>query len=506
MGVASTSATGVAANSVVAAVASNTAISTINNRGDLGEIAKDVSSSDSLKGYAAAGIGGAVGAAGVSGASGLGLQLAVNSAMKTVLQGGSFKDNLGQAAIDMIADAVSGYIYNGVGNALVGTGIPTKVAVHAIVGGLIAEAAGGDFRTAALAAGANEAVITAFGTEMFPGEAHDHVLAMTSQLIGMTVAAAAGGDQKAQEKAAWVAQQATVYNSLEHASAEALLGEIKACKAKGNCSGEQIKGILSKYEEISAERSNAINGCESRVCVDGIVNSSISMSDPVSQELLSLLRQTTYDVPGLLNGNPDAVTWPTPNPDGWGDTFALDKQLAFAKNLREGWLTPEETADLDRWNASTSWVDQAAGRQLDPKQKAFVLTELGTTAAMALLAGRNSVGIKSSQKIVKGVENISSFKSMNEARDYARQQSGIGENAVDFIQEIGPLKGQVTGRMSPDGLRGWRLDFDQDKGFHVNWWDRSGGSKRSEWTYGASKIEGGSLDSFQDILQHFPKR
>lgn len=259
-------------------------------------------------------------------------------------------------------------------------------------------------------------MIAAFGREMFPGEAHDRVLAMTSQLIGMTVAAAAGGDQKAQEKAAWVAQQATVYNSLEHASAEALLGEIKACKAKGNCSGEQIKGILSKYEEISAERSNAINGCESRVCVDGIVKSSISMSDPVSQELLSVLRQTTYDVPGLLNGNPDAVTWPTPNPDGWGDTFALDKQLAFAKNLREGWLTPEEAADLDRWNASTSWVDQAAGKQLDPKQKAYILTELGSTAAMALLGGRGAVGgpVYKTNKEAKIAAEAMGFKKINE--------------------------------------------------------------------------------------------
>ncbi|MGG2600758.1 hypothetical protein [Pseudomonas aeruginosa] len=82
----------------------------------------------------------------------------------------------------------------------------------------------------------------------------------------------------------------------------------------------------------------------------------------------------------------------TPNPSGWGDLFALDKQLAFAKNLKEGWLTPEETADLDRWNASTSWLDRTAGRQLDPKEKAYLLSELGGAAAMALLGGRGSVG------------------------------------------------------------------------------------------------------------------
>jgi hypothetical protein len=50
---------------------------------------------------------------------------------------------------------------------------------------------------------------------------------------------------------------------------------------------------------------------------------------------------------------------------------------------------------------------------------------------------------------------------------------GAGQDdAVDFVQEVGPLKGRVTGRMSPDGLRGWRLDWDKNKGFHVNWWIR----------------------------------
>ncbi|WP_235592903.1 two-partner secretion system putative hemagglutinin TpsA2 [Pseudomonas aeruginosa] len=380
-GVAAKSATGVAANSVASAVATNAAISTVNNRGNLGAVAKDVTSSDSLKGYAVAGISGGFMP------SSLGAQLAVRSALNTVVNGGKFRDNVAQAAISMAADALSGAIFDKVGDALVGSGLPKKVAVHAIVGGLIGEAAGGDFRTAALAAGANEALVSLVGEKIFPGEAHERVLAMTSQLIGMTVAAAAGGDTKAQEKAAWVAQQATVYNNLNHAAAESLLKEIKDCRAAGGCGEEKLQGILGKYEKLSAERSNAIGQCASRQCVDDIVDSSIRMDDPVSKELLSLLRQTTYDTPGLLQGNPDAIVSQTPNPSGWGDLFALDKQLAFAKNLKEGWLTPEETADLDRWNASTSWLDRAAGRQLDPKEKAYLLSELGGAAAMALLGG-----------------------------------------------------------------------------------------------------------------------
>lgn len=418
----------------------------MNNRGNLGAVAKDVTSSDSLKGYAVAGISGGFMP------SSLGAQLAVRSALNTVVNGGKFRDNVAQAAISMAADALSGAIFDKVGDALVGSGLPKKVAVHAIVGGLIGEAAGGDFRTAALAAGANEALVSLVGEKIFPGEAHERVLAMTSQLIGMTVAAAAGGDTKAQEKAAWVAQQATVYNNLNHAAAESLLKEIKDCRAAGGCGEEKLQGILGKYEKLSAERSNAIGQCASRQCVDDIVDSSIRMDDPVSKELLSLLRQTTYDTPGLLQGNPDAIVSQTPNPSGWGDLFALDKQLAFAKNLKEGWLTPEETADLDRWNASTSWLDRTAGRQLDPKEKAYLLSELGGAAAMALLGGRGSVGAgaKGATPVVTAEGRIgnSVFTDVNQT---ARPAAQANPNQPTLIADRVDAKIAAKGTPHPNG-------------------------------------------------------
>ncbi|WCI96341.1 hypothetical protein PMJ89_00145 [Pseudomonas aeruginosa] len=176
-----------------------------------------------------------------------------------------------------------------------------------------------------------------------------------------------------------------MYNNLNHAAAESLLKEIKDCRAAGGCGEEKLQRHPRQVRKLSAERSNAIGQCASRQCVDDIVDSSIRMDDPVSKELLSLLRQTTYDTPGLLQGNPDAIVSQTPNPSGWGD-LCPGQQLAFAKNLKEGWLTPEETADLDRWNASTSWLDRTAGRQLDPQEKAYLLGA-GGAAAMGFLGG-----------------------------------------------------------------------------------------------------------------------
>ncbi|HCH7471243.1 TPA: DUF637 domain-containing protein [Pseudomonas aeruginosa] len=276
----------IALTAAATSAASQTAISTINNRGDLGAVAKDVTSSDALKNYAAAGI-----SAGYS-PQNIGLQLSVNAALKTVTRGGSFKDNLGQAAIDMIADAVSGAIYNEVGDALTGTGIPTKVAVHALVGGLMAEAAGGDFRTGALAAGANEAVVAAFGEKIFPGEQHEKLLGMTSNLIGMTVAAAAGGDEKAQEKAGWVAQQATLNNYLFHEEMEEMANKIKACGGDQNCE----QPIREHYADLDEQRNKAFPElCRANLTSCVQIANSLSAEEKLNVDLMESLRNAQYN-------------------------------------------------------------------------------------------------------------------------------------------------------------------------------------------------------------------
>jgi hypothetical protein len=82
----------------------------------------------------------------------------------------------------------------------------------------------------------------------------------------------------------------------------------------------------------------------------------------------------------------------------------------------------------------------------------------------------------------------------------------VGEaDTVPFEAEIGPHKGRTIGRQTADGTRGWRIDFDPkdpNKGFHLNWWDRSGGKKRASWLYGYVTVEGGTEAQFLDLLQH----
>lgn len=114
-------------------------------------------------------------------------------------------------------------------------------------------------------------------------------------------------------------------------------------------------------------------------------------------------------------------------------------------------------------------------------------------------------GSSSGSQGPKGVEQHAEFGSFNEARDAARQSANLGDaETVDFVQKLGPYKGRVTGRQTSDGRRGWRIDYDERKGFHINWWDRAAGTKRAEWRYGANRIVNGTEDDYWKLLQHFP--
>ncbi|WP_041475785.1 two-partner secretion domain-containing protein [Pseudomonas ogarae] len=228
---------------MVGAVASNAAtnatVSAVNNRGDLGAVFKDVTSSDAMKGYVISAVTAGLTAAyfndwtgttantvtdkiispSLSTWSGIG-QFAANQALqngtstllsKALGQGGSVSDALKGALFNTLAAAS----FNAIGDYTKGVladGSLPKIAVHAMVGGLLAEATGGDFRTGALAAGANEALVTHLNTLV---KGNEDLLSMSSQIVGVLAAAAQeDADASKMDKGGWIAKNATQYNFL----------------------------------------------------------------------------------------------------------------------------------------------------------------------------------------------------------------------------------------------------------------------------------------------------
>ncbi|HBO6366787.1 TPA: hypothetical protein L4745_006633, partial [Pseudomonas aeruginosa] len=237
-----------AGTAVAMGMASNGAISTINNRGNLGDVVKDVTSSDALRGYVVAGTTAGLTAGvydkwtstqtgtstalpntgAVAPAAGLGTWQGVGQfTSNQLLQNGTSvlldralggKGSLGDALQNSLANAFAAYGFKLIGDTTHGVlddGSLGKIGLHALMGGLAAEAVGGDFRTGALAAGVNEALVDSLAKQYasLPIDDKKGLLIMSSQLIGVLAASTQGdADAKSLQTGAWVAGNATQHN------------------------------------------------------------------------------------------------------------------------------------------------------------------------------------------------------------------------------------------------------------------------------------------------------
>ncbi|KFF44798.1 hypothetical protein JH25_13755 [Pseudomonas sp. BRG-100] len=168
----------VMATAALTSVASGSTVSFINNGGNIGATFQDITSSKALKGYAtgalAAGFTAGVldPAFGVTGdnvnhitkgfdlssASDIGrfavysgAQGVAQASLSTAIQGGSFGDNLGSSLRSQLQSTLQAVAFNAVGDYSKGQkwseSGPQKIALHALVGGLLSEAGGGSFAT-----------------------------------------------------------------------------------------------------------------------------------------------------------------------------------------------------------------------------------------------------------------------------------------------------------------------------------------------------------------------
>ena len=200
-----------------------------------------------------------------------------------------------------------------------------------------------------------------------------------------------------------------------------------------------------------------------------------------------------------------------------------------AKNDSEGYeelLTASRDRALQSAEILEAWV-LTAGSLVDVVDIGLTLQDLGNSelsagqktlavggAALPIISGRVlTIGNKrciprdapktaAARGLARATEHIDDAASSIIARNRAAELAGLGDDAIPFVSKVGPQKGWTIGRQSPNGKRGWRMDWDPDKGYHVNWWDQTGGAKRKDWIYGAIKITDGTWDDYIDLLKH----
>ncbi|MBX7276961.1 filamentous hemagglutinin N-terminal domain-containing protein [Pseudomonas sp. ERGC3:01] len=307
---------GAVAGAVASGASTNASVSVVNNRGNLGAVLKDVTSSDAMKGYVIAGatagltaayfgdwtgtqtntITGKVTTSGLLNTwSGVG-KFAANQTLqsgtsmllgKALGQGGSASDALKGALFNTLAAAS----FNLVGNytqGVVADGSAPKIAIHAMVGGLLAEATGGDFKTGALAAGANEALVIHLNTLV---KGNEELLTMSSQIVG--VLAAAGqkdADAAKLEKGAWVAKNATQYNYLLHHEVEEMLKEVNSKKTEAE--KNEVRERYAQLDDARNQELRSVCAADPKAC--DAVSQQLITDEPKLRELAKSLAAQGY--------------------------------------------------------------------------------------------------------------------------------------------------------------------------------------------------------------------
>jgi filamentous hemagglutinin len=260
---------------VAAGAGTNASISVINNGGNVGAVFKDVTSSDAIKGYltsaATAGVASQLGydptelSFDLASAQKVAINVAAQSFAKTVINGGSLGKTLTDGMLNAVIDIAGAIGAQQLGGTTLADGSPTKVAAHALLGGLKSMAMGGDFQTGAIAGGANEALVQYLAEIVLPegydpknpgmAQAQANLLAMT-QLVAVLTTVVTGGDP---EIAANIAANATQYNYLTHSDLERAANALTVCAKDDTICVQNTQKV---FRELSRDREMAaINAC-----------------------------------------------------------------------------------------------------------------------------------------------------------------------------------------------------------------------------------------------------
>ncbi|OCX24548.1 filamentous hemagglutinin N-terminal domain-containing protein [Pseudomonas graminis] len=270
---------GAMVGAVAASAATNASVSAINNGGNLGAVFKDVTSSSAVKGYltsaATAGVASQLGYDptklnfDLASAQKVAMNVVAQSFVKTVINGGSLTDSLSDGALSAVIDIAGAIGAQRLGNTTLADGSPTKIAAHALLGGLKSMAMGGDFKTGAIAGGANEGLVQYLAKLVLPEgydpaspasvQAQANLVAM-SQLVAVLTTVVTGGDP---EIAANIAANATQYNYLTHSDLERAANSLNGC-AEGDAGC--VQNAQKTFMDLSREREiAAINACAGNI-------------------------------------------------------------------------------------------------------------------------------------------------------------------------------------------------------------------------------------------------
>nr|WP_258379144.1 VENN motif pre-toxin domain-containing protein [Pantoea ananatis] len=244
-------------------------------------------------------------------------------------------------------------------------------------------------------------------------------------------------------------------------------------KEMTQCQGDACSAVIEKYKNINAEQHDSVVNCSgAQDCVDK------------ANEV------------GKLQAD-----------------YASRTSELLEKARAEGGLSPAEQDELSVLQVTTIQLEAdrnaaihnalMSGDSAKAKQLAInSLAQVAGTSAAGVAAGIGKS--KPNTQSVNRIETtFKSEKNWESARNKALDIVGnLGADSKPVIGrlEISSGNGKVIGRQSNDGKVGWRVDYDPEKGTHINIWDYSQGKGPGKAVKQVIPFEGNEK-SFETILK-----
>ncbi|EPZ1793801.1 hemagglutinin repeat-containing protein, partial [Escherichia coli] len=339
-----------------------------------------------------------------------------------------------------------------------------NVAAHAVVNAALAVAQGNNALAGAAGAAAGE-VVGMIATQMY-GKPVSELSETEKQTVSTLATVAAGlagglvGDSGGAAVAGAQSGKTTVENNyLSSKQIDAWSAEMKSCQAKGGDCG----GIIKKYEELStAQQKQLISDCAASPATcqqkyGDVLTDSLAVKQAIDRAL-------GEDIPIKM---------------------VYDLTATFAQQMQaEGVVATNKVSEA---------LQEEYG--LDEVQAGIV-----ASAAASAFGGISKVKGNSQPKIE---QILKPEKNWETARNKALDLVGnLGADSKPVIGrlEVSAGNGKVIGRQSSDGKVGWRVDYDPEKGTHINIWDYSQGKGPGKAVKQVIPFEGNEK-SFETILK-----
>ncbi|MEO8641314.1 hemagglutinin repeat-containing protein [Pseudomonas sp.] len=518
-----------ALTAVITSAASTAAVSTINNKGNIGAALKETFSIDNLKNYIVAGgtagltagffndwtststgpgtvltdsTNGALANTGkvlVASPGGLSSlqgiaqftenQLLQNSTSALLNKALGRDGNLGDALQNSLVSAFTAYGFNlvgdiGVDNHLQDGGL-AKIGLHALMGGLASVAAGGDFKSGALAAGVNEALVDDLATAYtgMSKEDRDRLLLMNSQLIGVLTTAVQDptADINKLQLGASIAQSGTQYNYLSHQDVKDLEKALSECQPKGNCDA-----VRAEFAQRDAANTERLNNC-------GATNNCAQIRAEIDEGSRALYALYLNDDSGITDQflNSNISDWSNANTRTVldhlpkGDPANAVKALAAAGLIV---LAPEAIALLGEW-AMAGATTCAANPVLCANEVAIWTADVGMSEALPLGLGAAAGGLTAKElsdlRALMEIEKQTGGKLTADQLAAVIKQEALGAKGSGGVIDAGFDTANLQNK-----LQGYLLDASHPQNqTKATWFQQALGFDKSNWEGLASQIQ-----------------